>query len=124
MRALIKDNAAEIYASWINRSFEGYTEEWYNILRKIQGRWIYLETDYFALDHFNTGSIPYVSLNGIRLDAKYIEAIDLMDWTYMEVARTIKEFYQRESPGTMIDMSHWDRLIGAAQRIDPTLNHK
>jgi hypothetical protein len=125
MRALVRADAADIYASWLNHDADPlYTKEWYEALKAIEGKWVYLETEYLYPTHVETVAIPNVSLNGLRLDTKYIEAIDLMNWTYEAIEKSIKDFYGREMPGHRVEMGEWDRMVGAALRLRRKLAHR
>ena len=49
--------------------------KWADMLEKVQGMWIEVETDYLFLDQYNTVPVPGVSNNGLRLMDRDIDGI-------------------------------------------------
>ena len=66
MRIRIKSNAVSVYC----REFRGAAIpnlQWAEILRKIEGKWLEVETKYLFKDQFNTAPVPEVSESGLRI---------------------------------------------------------
>jgi hypothetical protein len=72
MEILINENAA---GNYIKRCYkharpEAYglhNENFYNILKNVQGKWLTVETEHLFSDQFNTAPIENVSVNGVRI---------------------------------------------------------
>lgn len=50
--------------------------EWAEMLRKVEGKWLDVETEHLFRDQFNTAPIPGVSANGMRIMLESVEAIE------------------------------------------------
>jgi len=75
MRIKIKSNAVAVYL----REFRGATVpnlKWAEILRKIEGKWLEVETDYLFKGQFNTAPIPGVSGVGLRIMENCVEEVE------------------------------------------------
>lgn len=46
------------------------------MLAKVEGQWLEIETDFLFADQFNTGPIPGVSENGMRIMAPDVEILE------------------------------------------------
>lgn len=72
MEILINENAA---GNYIERCYKNarpdayglHNEQFYNILKNIQGKWLEVETEHLFSDQFNTAPIQDVSENGVRI---------------------------------------------------------
>lgn len=72
----IRDNASDLYVA--SQQHHGVINwEWAEILGKIQGMVLEVETEYLFKDQFNTGPIAGVSEQGLRVMAQSVaEVID------------------------------------------------
>ena len=72
MKIKIRNNAQNLYI--VQRGM-GFRQEWYDMLGKIQGMTLEVETNYLFMDQFNTVPIPGISKNGIRATAYMVESV-------------------------------------------------
>ena len=50
--------------------------EWADMLKKVEGKWLEVETEYLFKDQFNTAPIPGVSELGMRIMIEDVEEIE------------------------------------------------
>lgn len=73
MRIVIKKDAAEIYRKRIHPDL--LNQAWYEMLQKVQGKTLRVETKYLFHDQYNTAPIPGVSSRGIRIMQESVERV-------------------------------------------------
>ena len=74
MQIVIKKDAHKIY----NRSFKPWqvpNMEWLNILSKVAGKTLEVETEYLFKNQYNTAPIPGVNENGLRIMSESVEKV-------------------------------------------------
>lgn len=81
MRVLVHINAAEHYVKRCYRNAHPqsgmlHRPEWAEMLKKVEGQWLEVETEHLFSDQFNTVRIPGVSTNGMRLMIEDIAAVE------------------------------------------------
>lgn len=74
MRIKIKDNATAIYIRDIHRTPINW--EWAEMLQKLEGKWLEVETDFLFKDQFNTPPIEGVSESGMRIMESMVEVVE------------------------------------------------
>lgn len=72
MKIKIHENAAKNYLTRVYRHARPdcpmlHRPEWYEMLKKVEGTWLDVETKHLFSDQFNTAPIPGVSENGMRI---------------------------------------------------------
>jgi hypothetical protein len=81
MKIKIKDNASKIYWNNMNTTYRGAAVppksmmNFGNMLEKINGMTIEVDTKYLFEDQFNTVPIPGVSELGMRIMEEYVEKV-------------------------------------------------
>jgi len=73
MRIKIKDNATAIC---LRDAYTPINWEWAEKLKKVEGEWLVVETDYLFKDQFNTAPIPGVSKDGLRIMESMVEVVE------------------------------------------------
>lgn len=81
MKILLHENAA---ANYVHSCYKGarpdcarlHSEEFYEMLKKVQGKWLEVETDHLFNDQFNTAPIEGVSPLGLRVAHSEVAAIE------------------------------------------------
>ena len=84
MKILIDPNASEQYRrNIISRSSSGpgrammpNERRFYEMLQKVDGQWLEVETDYLFSDQFNTVPVPGVSEQGLRIMAASVVDVE------------------------------------------------
>lgn len=104
MRIKLYQNAA---ANYVARCYKGasptcgmlHSPKWSAMLKKVEGQWLEVETDYLFADQFNTVPIPGVSEDGMRIMAADVEEIedDIRAGRYLD-RWTNKNYVKEEIP--------------------------
>lgn len=77
MKVKVKDNAKDYYVSRTAHNHQFVNWEWADVLEKVQGWTLEVETKFLFKDQFNTAPIPGISEQGLRLMASDVsEVID------------------------------------------------
>ena len=81
MRVKLHDEAARNYVTRCYRHAHPecgmlHRPEWVEMLSAVQGQWLDVETAHLFSDQFNTGPIPGVSENGLRLMIEDVAEIE------------------------------------------------
>lgn len=84
MKVLVRKDAKMAYINrWVISYRQPYSNSFAEMLGKIEGQWIDIETKYLFRDAFNTVPIPEVSEKGLRLSIHDITEIEDDDRPYM-----------------------------------------
>jgi hypothetical protein len=80
MQIVISKDASAIYVRGCYRGAHPacgmlHNPEWAEMLKKVEGQTLTVETEYLFKDQFNTAPIPGVSDLGMRIDARLVDKV-------------------------------------------------
>jgi hypothetical protein len=119
----------EAASEYVRRCYKGanprcgmlHNPQWAEMLRKVQGQWLDVETEYLFRDQFNTGPIAGVSEQGMRIDAASVAEIadDVRPGLYFDryTHKNHKEIPEECKTGER--RAYLLRFVAAPARINP-----